>query len=215
MSLFKRCTASITASFDRVISQVENHEAVVESAIREMQQAGAKARARLKRVRRDGELMRKRISDLEEMERVWEERAVRIHEEDEARALECVRRKNQVSRELKSLREQEREHGHLLKQLQSDLGTMDQRLDSLKRKKHALSARQYRAEALQLGQVDQLGVIAEVDEIFERWETRIDECEAYGPDGDYFEEEFASEEEDEDLKASLEELLKQHEEKSS
>lgn len=43
MNVFKRWTTSIASSFDYVINQVENHDALVTAAIREMQSSGAKA----------------------------------------------------------------------------------------------------------------------------------------------------------------------------
>lgn len=207
MRAIRRWATSIAASFDYVITQVENHEAIVTSAIKDMQQAGNKARAQLARVKRDGENMRKRIADLRELERVWKERALRVHESDEAKALECLRRRKQVSRELEALETQEQEHSRLANQLNSDLKIIDERIAELKRKKNALTARQYRAEAMRIGQIDDLGLVAEIDDIFDRWELKIDEATGFQESMDDLETDFISEEEEIELRSELSELV--------
>lgn len=207
MRLIKRWTTSVAASFDSLISQVENHEALVTSAIREMQEAGAKAKVQLQRVRRDGERMQKRLGELREKSELWAERAVRVHETDKQGALECLRRRKAVHREIEYLERQVAEHVRLEKQLTADLGKIGERLDELQRKKNALSARQYRSEALQAGQVDDLGLIAEIDDIFDRWEVKVCQAESFSESSDRFEADFESTEEGKVLEQELLELV--------
>jgi phage shock protein A len=47
MSLIRRISTSITSSVDRAVSKVENHDAIINSALRDTQQAAARARVRL------------------------------------------------------------------------------------------------------------------------------------------------------------------------
>lgn len=210
MRMIKRWTTSVVSSFDSLMSQVENHEAVVNAAIRETQEAGAKAKVQLTRVRRDGGAMRKRLSELQEMERIWTDRAIRIEAEDKEKALECVRRRKQLKREIASLEEQIVEHTKLERQLGDDLKMIDERIRDLKRKKHAFAAREYRAKALNNNQQENLGIIEELDDIFERWETKLAECEVYASTStDEFEEEFVSQEERKELEIELAELKQQ------
>ena len=56
MSLIRRISASITSSVDRAVSRVENHDAVINAALRDTQQAAARSRVRLERVRKEGEV---------------------------------------------------------------------------------------------------------------------------------------------------------------
>lgn len=207
MRAIRRWATSIAASFDYVITQVENHEAIVTSAIKDMQSAGSKARVQLSRVKRDGETMRRRIEELKELERVWGERAGRVHEQNEGKALECLRRRKQVRRELEALETQEKEHTRLANQLSTDLKVIDERIAELKRKKNALTARQYRAEAMRIGQIDDLGLVAEIDDIFERWELKIDEASGFHDSLDDLESDFLSEEEEEELRGELDDLV--------
>lgn len=207
MNFMKRWTASIATSFDWVISQVENHEALVSAALREMQSAGAKARVQLERVRRDGGRMDQRARELQEMQAIWNERAVRVAQEDRDRALECIRRRRELERELRTVEEQRREHARVQEQLGSDLKLIDERIGELKRKKNTLSARQYRAEALKAGQLSELGIIGEIDEIFDRWEMKIGVYESSTGNDDNFSEQFVSEESRIQLEAELDQLV--------
>ena len=52
MSLFQRITATVTSHVDRAVSRVENHDAIVEAALRDTRQAAVRARVRLRRLQR-------------------------------------------------------------------------------------------------------------------------------------------------------------------
>lgn len=209
MNMFKRWTTAVTSSFDWVINQVENHDAIVSAAIREMQQAGAKAKVQLERVRRDGERMRHRISELQDMDAVWAERAVRVHDQDRDKALECLRRRNGARRETAALQRQCEEHARLEEQLSRDLKLIDERIGELRRKKNSFTARQYRAEAMKAGQLSELGLIGEIDDIFDRWELKVTQYESILAEKDRLDEEFKREEDDALLNTQLDELIHQ------
>ena len=212
MKKLKRWTAGVIASFDSVISQIENHESLVTSAIQEMQQAGGRARVQLKRVIEDGKKMRRRITELEEAQDLWKERARKSAKLDEERAMECLRRLKRVQAELKSLEEQELEHTKLEKQLTADLATVDQRLTKLKQQRNIMRTRQSRAEALRAASGEDSSLISEIDDIFERWEVKVSEYEIGSSvrlaDGfDDFEETYRSAEEEAELREELQELV--------
>ncbi len=208
MNFIRRWTTSISSSFEWVVNQVENHDAIVSATIRDMQAAGLKAKMQLSRVQKDGERMRKRVSELKEMQTVWADRALRVAGEEKEKALECLRRKKQADRERASLEEQLTEHSKLEKQLTIDLKLIDERISELRRKKNAFNARQYRAEALKAGQLSELGLVGEIDEIFNRWEFKIGEYEGLDFGKDALEDDFVTEEERAGLEVELDELLK-------
>lgn len=211
MKTLKRWTTSIAGSFDWLITQVENHEALVNSALREVQETQARAGVRLGRVKADGAAMRKRIEELNSSRQQWQERAIKTAALDEKRALECLRRKIKLEKRIAELEEQEREHARIEKQLSQDLSLIDERAQQLKRQRNLMRTRQSRAEALCAVQGADTGVLGEIDEIFERWEARVAECEIYahspGRAEDELEEEFASQEEEQALKQALQELV--------
>ena len=208
MRMLKRWVSCVSANFDWVLTQVENHEALVDSAIREMQAAGGKARVQLARVKRDGEGMRQRQAQLKEQEQSWTERAVRVGSAEPDKALECLRRKRAVVLEIASLQKQSEEHARLEVQLTADLKHLSTRIEELKRKKNTMTARQYRAEAMRVGQTEDIALISEIGDIFERWENRVAEAETINLEPeDNLDAELRSDEEQAELKAELAVLL--------
>ncbi len=85
-------TAALVSRVDGMVSRIENHEALAQSAVRDVRRAGARARVQLRRVRVDGERLRDELSRLREDVETWRERAPRRAVEDESAALECLRR---------------------------------------------------------------------------------------------------------------------------
>ena len=211
MKTVRRWAASIVASFDSVITQVENHDALVQSAIREVQEAAARAKVQLGRVRHDGQQLRKRMLELREQEELWQARAK--ESADESKALECLKRRKRILVQLASLEEREREHAAIERQLVSDLSSVDERLRSLKEQRNLMRTRQSRAEALSAASGADSATIGEIDEIFERWETKVSEYEIRGScdvrSSDALEEEFLTSEEESELRAELASLRRE------
>lgn len=212
MRRIKRWTTTIVASFDSMIGQIENHEALINSSIREMQEAGSRARVQLRRVKTDGQGMRKRLLELEETRVLWKERALAVAEEDKQRALECVRRVKRAEREKGALEEQEREHSKIEKQLTDDLAQMEERLQKLKQQRNILKTRQYRVDALKAARGEDSHLYSEMDEIVDRWDQKVSQCEFFADIAPHLEDEleveFSNKEEESDLEAELRELLK-------
>lgn len=211
MNRVKRLTACITSSFDWMISQVENHEALIDSAIQDVNHSGAKAKAQLSRVVQDGKGMRRKLLELKDAEDQWRERAKKIAAEDQTKALECVKRLKKIQKEVAQLEEQEREHSKIEKQLRVDLGSIEERLGQLKRQRNLMRTRQTRAEALRALKDNDSEIITEIDDIFERWETKVNEYEMLAScsaeSTDPLEDEFLEEEEIKELKGELDRLL--------
>lgn len=216
MNTLKRWTSGVISSVDWMITQVENHEALVNSAIEDMQRSGSKARVQLNRVVGDGKKMRNRLEELKTKETLWKERALKTASADEARALECLKRHKRTQREIKTLQDQIAEHSRVEKQLISDLGTIEERLGRLKTQRNLLKTRQSRAEALRAFQSEDSHLISEIGDIFERWEAKVGEYELQGSCGlkvsDELEGEFVSEEETQELRESLKSLLNEQDE---
>jgi len=210
MGTLRRFTSSIAAHFNWMISQIENHEALVNSAIRDVQESAGRAKVQLKRVVVDGQKMRQRLVELQESVGLWEERAKKSASIDEKKAMECLRRKKKALRQISDLEEQEREHARIQKQLESDLVLLDERLKQLKQQRNLLQTRESRAKALGSLQQENASLIGEIDDIFDRWEAKVNEYEIRGEcaiaSEDDLGEEFSSEEEEAELKIELAKL---------
>jgi len=100
MSLMKRISATLTASVDNLVDQVENHDAVIEASIKKARQASADTRVRLGRLQKDGKRLEARIDKLKMDGDKWQERAVGAAKDDQDKALQCLQRKKQTLAEL-------------------------------------------------------------------------------------------------------------------
>ena len=199
MRIFKRWTSGVVASFDWVANQVENHEALVAAAIAEMQEAAAKARMQMQRVQKDGEKLREQLEKSKADVDNWLDRAKRCPEEDQEKALECIRRKRRAEQEVKYLKEKLTSHSQLERQLKQDLEAVQTRLSELRRKKNSFLARKYNSDAQKAGSFEHVGLMHEIDDLFERWELRIAQCEPFVEPVDSFAKEFEDDEERQDL----------------
>lgn len=213
MNLFKRLTATFTGSLESAVSHFENHEALVQAALKETREAAAKTRVRLDRVRRDGENLRSRLSDLESEKQRWEQRAVELtqrEESDEQKALECVRRRNYCVSQIDKLVKAELQHEARETALHDSLRRIDERIHEIEATRNQLRTRQTAAEAQRAaGNLEQF-TDQELDDVLERWEMRVVESEYYGPvvvePCDPFEKEFSDKEDLEQLRRELEQL---------
>lgn len=211
MRRFQRFTATCVSRFDRVVSQIENHDGLVSAAIRESEEARSRARVQLGRVRRDSTRMAQRRGELSERADRWQERALRVSGEDEARALECLRRRKRALQELAALGQQLEQHAHIEDQIRGDMGRVDERIEALRQKRNVLRTRQSRAEALTLACDEDGHLAGEIDEILERWETKVSHLEYRGDCSlavdDDLDAGFSSEEEQTELREELAALL--------
>lgn len=217
MNRIKLWTTGLVSRVDWMVSQVENHEAVARSAIREVQRAAARARVQLARVRADGRRLRDRLAEARDAERTWRERARASGAADEARALECLRRSRQAARRAADLARRLDEHERVEKQLEQDVARVEEQLGQLEERRNLLRTRQSRAEALARVREAGAPLCADVGELFERWETQVTEREIEGEcpvtdadtrgESDAFAAAFAEREEEASLREDLHALL--------
>ena len=209
MKIIKRWTAGVTSRVDWMVSQVENQEALVNSALSDARQSTARAKVQLGRVHQDGQRLRQRVLKEEASATTWRDRAAQTSQTDEDKAIECLRRSKRCEQLIRQLRERLAEHERVEQQLVKDVGVMEEQLSALIEKRNLMLTRQSRAEAVKniQGGVDSLST--ELDDIFDRWETRVTEQELVGSCSvqvDPLEESFASQEEESELREELRKL---------
>ncbi len=205
MNRFKRWSVSIRTRLDDVIGQIENHEAVVDEVIRDVHRAAARARVQLRRVQRDGAELRQRLESERSAALDWRERASRLDATEEARAIECLRRAKRAERRVEELELRRSEHERAEKQLASDVRGIESRLSELRERRNLMRTRQSRAEAVSVVRSPDESLCS-LDDIFDRWDSRITEMElvtGQGDPTDAFEDDFVSEEEEAALREEL------------
>ncbi|MGB5695166.1 MAG: hypothetical protein WBM46_05910 [Polyangiales bacterium] len=206
MNRVKRWTMTVTSWVDGVLAQVENHEANVDSAVARVRRSIARARVQLQRVTRDHTTLREALSDEEEAASAWRRRAMANVDEDAA--LECLRRAKIAERRSTQLRHRLAEHDRTQKELHQGIGQLTDRLRELVERRNTMRTRQSRAEAMH-GMAVAATPIGDLDEVFERWESRVAEVEIAGGFADYvdtFEAELESAEEAAALREELREM---------
>jgi len=170
IGMFKRWTVGVASGVDRMVGRIENQEALVNAAVKDLQRSGARAKVQLARVRQDGINLRHELADAEESEKQWRERARRTADSDEDRAIECLRRAKAENRKVAALRRRLDVHATVEEQLRKDTRKVETHLSELKEKRNLMRTRQSRADAL--SSVTDFGAPLgmEVEEIFDRWE---------------------------------------------
>lgn len=193
---------------ENVLDRVENHEAVVEAAVREAREHAARARVKLNRVHRDGEKLRERAEQLGVDAERWEARATTAAANDRDKARECLRRKKYAVDEKARLEREAAEHRRLEQQLTADLKRVEERVRELQRRRNTLSARKQRAEAAALTTPSNIGLLDDIEDVFDRWEGKLTATEIHADlDTDAFQEAFVEAEDNTALDAELDELL--------
>lgn len=205
MARFKRWTHGVVASIDSMIVQVENHEALAGSALRGLEQGIARSRVQLLRVERDGRALRQALANEQSAASVWRDRARR--EANPERALECLRRHKRAQARCVELMRNQSEHDRIEQQLKLDVQTLERRLFELRQQRNTMRTRQSRAEAFHAAQGGGDSERAEIEGIFERWESRVAETEVASgcllTEEDSLDEELSSAEELELLRVEL------------
>lgn len=210
MGLFNRLAATVVAGIEESVNQIENHDAVIEASLKEARQAASKASVRLGRVKKDGEKMRSRLDKLIDEETRWAERARAVAATDEARALECVRRRRDCQQRIESTAVALQDQETLEQRLNDRLRQIESRLQEIAQTRNQLRSRESVAEANRHLRDMDADIGGDIDATLERWEVRVgvsEYADAANLDIDTLDAEFTSEEDAESLKAELEDLL--------
>jgi phage shock protein A len=218
MSIIRRISTSITSSVDRAVSKVENHDAIINSALRDTQQAAARSRVRLERVRKDGHNLKTRRGNLQLAVLRWAERAKSVASEDESKALECLRRRKDCEKQLHNLEDSIEKHDELEARIAEQVKKIEARIGEVAQQRNMMRSRQSVAEAMRtINNIEGVSY-GEIEDTFDRWEINLGETEIMigaATTSDPLDSAFLTEEETTELRAELGELLKTDEEKPS
>lgn len=209
MSKFKRFTASISAHVDQLVSGIENHDAVIEAAIRDARETTARAKTRLGRFAQERERLEHRLADLQAAEVQWAERAKQTAQSDQDTALACLRRRRECQKQMTELNATIATQRKIEEKIAADVRTAEARIQDMNQKRSQMRTRESAAEAVaSFARLDDLQS-TNVEDTFERWETRVSMSEmtsnvtSVDLAGDELERRFSSAEERTSLVAEL------------
>lgn len=175
MNLFKRLTTSVTATFDNAVGQLENHDAIVEATIRQTKQSVAKTRARINTLCQQQRAYESQLADAQEQHGLWTERATKLAKTDQAKALQCVARRNQCQTEIKRLNQLIEQQHKLVHEVTLNQHKLQSKLDEMTQKHNLMRSRQTVANVNRA--VAKSSSSENLDDTFERWESVILEHE--------------------------------------
>jgi len=210
MRLIKRISTSISTSLDKAVSRVENHDAIIDAALKETQQAAARSRVRLARVQKDGNSLKARQQELQTAVSRWTERARSVADRDEAKALECLRRRKECEAQLRGLEDSIEKHRDLESRVADNLKKIDARIAEVSHQRNMMRSRQSVAEAMRVINNIEGVSYGEIEDTFDRWEINLGETELVlggGSSTDSLESAFLAEEDQATLRAELAQLM--------
>ncbi|PLX82728.1 MAG: hypothetical protein C0616_01505 [Desulfuromonas sp.] len=206
MRAFKSWFVALGSRVDGVMTQIENQEGMVNAAIRKTRDSVAKAQIQLNRVHQDGVRLQEKWETARDSAVSWRQRARDCMDQDEQKAIECMRRSKGVQRDAAELEKRLSAHRSAEGKLREDVTTIKKRLEELVEKRNLMRTRQTRAEAQRVAQHHVEVSVGEIEEIFDRWEEKVTVAESLGGfsvEQDSFEQEFLDEEEQATLREEL------------
>lgn len=218
MSLIRRISTTISSSVDRAVSKVENHDAIINAALRDTQQAAARSRVRLNRVQKDGHNLKTRRAALQQASVRWTERAKTVAGDDESKALECLRRRKDCETQLRHLDDSIAKHDELEERISAQVKKIEERIGEVAQQRNMMRSRQSVADAMRTIHGVEGISYGEIEDTFDRWEINLGETEVLmnsTTSVDPLESAFQAEEDTAELRAELEELMRSDEEKTS
>lgn len=214
MSLIKRLVTTVHSSVDRTLAGMENHEAVVDAALRESREAVSRARVRLSRLEKDGKQQSNRITELTSEVELWNERARSVAEGNRPKALACIKRRKACEQDLELAKAQALEHGRIEQRVRDSISESTNRVQALQSQRNQMRSREAAAQAGKIVHSLDGRLGNDVEAAIERWEVTVGEAELLtdtllpvGVDSDDLAAEFVTREENEALEDELDILL--------
>lgn len=211
MSIIRRLSATLASNIDRVVGEIENNDAVIQATLTELRKKVAAAKVRLAQVHRQEVNLNRQIEKRRADEQLWGERAVAAASTDEARALECIRRRQQCRQQAQRLEQGQQHYQLTAEKLARGVAEGEERLAEMGQKHTLMRARQSTAEALSAANQAGDDFLQQMEDGFDRWEVKILQEEmAVDSDDmlDPLDREFSNAENEQALRDELAALLK-------
>ena len=214
MSLLKRLSFTLVSRIDKVVGEIENHDAVIQAALTDMRKKIAEARVRLTQVQCEAERQSREAVEQQQAADRWRQRAVETAPHDDNKALECLRRAKrceQLAARAQGVLAQFEQTGERLAQ---DIEASEQRLRELKQKQTLMRARQSSGMAMNATHETEGEVLRQLDDSFDRWEISLGQIELavdHPEPVDRLEREFSSREQESALRDELARLIAKEE----
>jgi len=173
--LFSRFRRRLGAELDGMIARIENHEALVATAVRELEATVAHAERERARAAALGARLVAGVEEARETALLWRERALR--ESVEFRAVECLRRSKHAERRVRELGERLVEIQDIERRFASRALALQAKLAEFREQEALLRARQSRTAEVASPGAPRTPV-HDLGELLERWEAQVSVAES-------------------------------------
>ena len=171
MRTITRLKATLTASFDNFVSNVENQEAVIDHMISEIKRALGDVNICIHRTQKTIDNTKKQEQDIKQRIVNWQEYAKELYQQSPQKSRDCVARVIQLKEHLKILEQNIIQFHHDLEALKTDKRNIESKLTDIQMRKTKLKSRQARANSL--GISHEASRINDLDSFFDRWEDKL------------------------------------------
>ncbi|MDR3090399.1 MAG: phage shock protein PspA [Desulfobulbaceae bacterium] len=180
MGIFTRFRDIVSANINAMLDSAEDPEKMIKMMIREMEDTLIELKSSCAAAIASRKKLQRRLTDIEERQRLWEERAaLAVERGRDNLAREALIEKRRYSEGLDALRDELVEHGQVIDQYQSDIEELEKKLHHAKDKKRILAERHRQAVGRKRAQSDiRHADSAEAMSRFEALENRIERMEA-------------------------------------
>ncbi|GHA20183.1 hypothetical protein GCM10008090_32630 [Arenicella chitinivorans] len=175
MKLIKRLSTTLSATLDSAVGQLENHDAIVEATIKQTRQSVAKTKARINTLKQQLNAYEQQLTDAREQYQLWTDRAAKLAESDQSKALRCVARRNQYEAEVGRLNHAALQQRDLIRDVSHNLEKLQDRLEEMTHKHTLMRSRQTVADVNRA--VASIDRDESINDTFERWESMVLEHE--------------------------------------
>jgi len=207
MNLIKRLTTTVSATLDNAVGQIENHDAIIEATIKQTRQSVAQTKARINTLRQQQNVYETQLADAHDQHSLWTQRATKLANNNQNKALECLSRRNQCQNEINRLTLLIEEQKTLINDVSQNLQKLQIKSDEMSQKHNLMRSRQAVSDVNRA--VGKTEINTSVNDSFERWESIIMEHEMAHSEicsRDPLEQEFVLQENEADLLKQLTEL---------
>jgi hypothetical protein len=163
----------VGARLDSMIRKVENHEALVESAVQGVERSLERAQRDYERATEATKRLRIELAEERGAAQSWRERAIR--EPVEARGVECLRRSKRAEANTRDVAARLADCEAVERRFDSHATLLRRKLAEFYEQMELLAARQAQGESL--GVPNSPHSDAELTELLERWEAHLCETE--------------------------------------
>jgi len=213
MPIFEKIKRIIKSNLDDILDRAEEPEKMLEQIIQDMQQELKEAKIQVASAIRDQHKLEGQYAENMEIANKWEERAIAfVHNGDDLRAKEALKRKRSFSELAENFKEQLDVQRESVDALKHGLANLESKIEEARRQRALLIARKRRAEAQRAINETMAGLSgSNAGGIFDKIQSKIEDAEARAQAAEEIrtlnlESQFAALESGDDIDTELAEL---------